>query len=256
MARRRFFVDAIEGGRAILTGKSAEHLRRVLRAEPGRVVEVTSGEAAFLAEIDSLEKGRVVFRLLEPVEAVELAVKLILFASLIKFDRFEWMVEKATELGASRIVPVEAARSERGLRQAAEKRLARWRRIAVESSQQARRLRAPEIQPVLGFKQAVAAGCGMRFLLNEERGSPALILKLPENLERAGGDSVALMTGPEGGWTESEREMAAAAGWTAVSLGPQILRAETAAVAALAVAAAWASAFAPGPNSQHGLAGL
>jgi len=252
MARRRFFVEALEGDRAILTGRGAEHLRRVLRAEPGRVFEVTDGNSAFLAEIASLEKGRVMFHLLEPVEAVELPVKLILLASLIKFDRFEWMVEKATELGVSQIVPVEAARSERGLRLAAEKRLERWRRIAVESSQQARRLRAPEIQPVLSFKQAAAAGGGLRLLLNEERGCPPLIMKLQDSCKGWSGNSMVVMSGPEGGWTESERELADAAGWSPVSLGPHILRAETAAIAALAVASAWASALPPAARDAPG----
>jgi 16S rRNA (uracil1498-N3)-methyltransferase len=232
MARRRFFVDAIRGGAAELRGEEARHLTRVLRAEPGQRFEITDQQSAWLAEIAEARGERVLFRLIEPLEVPEMPVRVTLYAALIKFDRFEWLVEKTTELGVEAIQPVEAARTERGLFEAARKRIERWRRIAREASQQSRRLRAPAILPAARWQPALSEAAGHRYFL-EESTAPPLIRTLPE--ERAPLASVALFTGPEGGWTDPERHAAAAAGWRAVSLGPQVLRAETAALAALAI---------------------
>jgi 16S rRNA (uracil1498-N3)-methyltransferase len=237
MARRRFFVDAIEAGRAELHGLDAHHVVRVLRAEEGRQYEISDGAAVWLAEIAEAHGDRVVFRALEPVEAPPPAVKLTLAAALVKFDRFEWMIEKATELGVASIHPVETARSEKGLMAASGKRLERWQRVAREASQQARRVRAPEILPAVRWQPALAEAVGHRYFL-EEAAAPPLLQTLPG--ERTPMAQVALLIGPEGGWTDAERQSAAAAGWQAASLGPYVLRAETAALAAVTVVAnAW-----------------
>lgn len=232
MARRRFFVDCIHGGSAELRGDQARHLTRVLRVEPGQRFEISDQGAAWLAEIVEARGERVVFRVLEPLETPEMPVRIALCAALIKFDRFEWMIEKATELGVDRILPVETLRSEKGLLEASRKRLERWQRMAREASQQARRLRAPEILPATRWQEALAGAVGHRYFL-EESAAPPLLRALPQN--RMPLAQVALLTGPEGGWTDAERQAAASAGWQAVSLGPQVLRAETASLAALAV---------------------
>src|ERR1017187_4251989 len=130
--RRRFFVDEIRNGRAEISGDDARHLTRVLRVEAGQRFEISDNRNVFLAEIETARKEYVTFRTLEKLEATEPPLKLILCAALIKLDHFEWMVEKATELGAAEIVPEETARSERGLDRAAHKRVERWRRIAIE----------------------------------------------------------------------------------------------------------------------------
>ena len=237
MARRRFFVDEIRGGSAELRGDEARHLTRVLRVEPGQRFEISDNEQAFLAEIEEAEGERVIFRVLEPVDSAPLLVRVTLCAALIKFDRFEWIVEKATELGVERILPVETTRTERGLFEASHKRSERWMRIARESSQQSRRVRVPAILPAVRFGAALETAAGHRFFL-EEGSAPALLHEIPEERQ----ETVALLLGPEGGWTDAERQAAHAAGWTAVSLGPQVLRAETAACAALAVVmAAWSA---------------
>ena len=237
MARRRFFVDEIRGGSAELRGDEARHLTRVLRVEPGQRFEISDNEQAFLAEIEEAKGDRVIFRVLEPVDSAPLLVRVTLCAALIKFDRFEWIVEKATELGVERIFPVETTRTERGLFEASRKRSERWMRIARESSQQSRRVRVPAILPAVRFGAALETAAGHRFFL-EEGSAPALLHEIPEERQ----ETVALLLGPEGGWTDAERQAAHAAGWTAVSLGPQVLRAETAACAALAVVmAAWSA---------------
>ena len=232
MARRRFFVDAVRAGVAELRGDDARHLTRVLRAEPGRQYEISDGQAVWLAEVTEARGDRVVFRALEPVAAAELPVRVTLLAALVKFDRFECIIEKATELGVERVLPVETARSEKGLLEASRKRRERWERIAREAGQQSRRLRAPEILAAVRFEPALAEAADYRYVLEEEA-APALLSRLP--LTRTPGAQVSLLVGPEGGWTGEERGLAAAAGWIPVSLGPLVLRAETAAAAALAI---------------------
>lgn len=232
MARRRFFVDAIRGGAAELRGDEARHLTRVLRVEPGQRFEITDQQSAWLAEIAEARGERVVFRVIEPLEAPAMPVRVTLYAALIKFDRFEWLVEKATELGVEAIQPVEAARTEHGLFEASRKRTERWQRIAREAGQQSRRLRAPAILPAARWQAAIGESAGYRYFL-EESGAPPLLRTLPD--ERAPFVQVAVFIGPEGGWTDAERLGAAASGWQPVSLGPQVLRAETAALAAVAI---------------------
>ncbi len=238
MARRRFFVDRINGETALLDGEAADHLRRVLRAEPGRQYELSDNQSVYLAEIEALQKRTIRFKILERLAVEPPPVRLTLFASLIKFDRFEWIIEKATELGVDRIVPVAAARSEKGLEQAAGKRLDRWRRIALESSQQSRRATLPVVGAPVRLEAALEAPGDARYLLDEDATAAPILGSLPEL--RTPGDAVSLLVGPEGGWSDDERRAALAAGWAAVSLGPRILRAETASTAALAVLmAAW-----------------
>jgi 16S rRNA (uracil1498-N3)-methyltransferase len=230
MARRLFFVDGVRRDHAELNDEDAHHLVRVLRVEPGQIYELSDNRSLYLAEVEAARKDRVVFRIVERRAAPVPRVRATLLAALIKFDRFEWIVEKATELGAERIVPVAAARTDKGLEAGAEKRLERWRRIALESCQQARRPRLPILEAPVRFADAILQAAGRRYFLDEMPGAPPLASLLP-----AGEETAALLLGPEGGWTEQERAAALASGWLAASLGPNILRAETAAAAALAI---------------------
>ena len=243
MARRRFLVECIRDNAAELHGDDARHLARVLRAEAGQQYEISDGAGLYLAEIATVEKDRVTFRVIEALDTPKAPARLTLFIALIKFDRFEWLVEKATELGVAAIVPVNATRSEKGLAEAARKRAERWRRIARESSQQARRLSPPEIGDARPLADAFAADASLRYFLDEKPGAPPLLGVIPAPAQRRPTDSISLLTGPEGGWTDAERSAAAAAGWTRASLGSLILRAETAAIAAAAMLthAWWAS---------------
>ena len=234
-------MDAVQGGMAELRGDEARHLTRVLRVEAGQQFEISDNQAAYLAEIVEARGERVVFRIVEPLDSPPPPVGITLCAALIKFDRFEWMIEKATELGVERILPVESTRSQRGLFEASRKRTERWVRIARESSQQSRRLRIPEILPALRFEKSLALQADHRYFLDVGEGdvgegaclAPPLLRLMP--VERPAGSRIAVLVGPEGGWTDAERQLSKVAGWPAVSLGPQVLRAETAASAALAV---------------------
>ncbi len=206
--------------------------------EAGQRYEISDNRDVYLAEIEAAHKERVVFRTLEKLEAPAAGVRLILCAALVKFDRFEWTIEKATELGVAEIAPFEAARSDRGLEKAAQKRVERWRRIALEASQQSRRAHLPEVREPAAFEAVLGEAAEYRYALDEEPGGVAIAAAVPK--ERHAQDSVALLIGPEGGWTQPERAAFVASGWTRVSLGPLILRSETAALAGLAVlAAAW-----------------
>ncbi|MBZ5603985.1 MAG: 16S rRNA (uracil(1498)-N(3))-methyltransferase [Acidobacteriia bacterium] len=224
--RRRFFVDEVRNGHAQIEGDDARHLTRVLRVEVGQRYEISDNRNVYLAEIETARKESVVFRTLERLELPAPGPRLILCAALIKFDHFEWMIEKATELGVSEIVPVETTRGEHGLERAARKRIERWRRIALEASQQSRRAFLPEIAEPVRLGDALETEAAHRVVFDEEASEPVSV--------PAGFDSLALLIGPEGGWTDEER--AQFTGWTRASLGPLILRAETAALAALAIA--------------------
>ena len=225
-------MDAVRDGLAELRGEDASHLSRVLRAEPGQRYEISDNRSAWLAEVAEARGDRVVFRVLEPLAVLPPPADITLCAALIKFDRFEWAIEKATELGVARIIPVETARSEKGLFEASRKRAVRWERIARESSQQSRRARMPEIAAALPLDKCLALEAGLRYFLEEEAAPPLLRVLPPE---RPASAHIAVLAGPEGGWTDTERRQAAAAGWQPASLSPQVLRAETAAAAAIAV---------------------
>jgi 16S rRNA (uracil1498-N3)-methyltransferase len=231
MARRRFIVDQVRGGAAEITGESAQHLTRVLRVEVGQTFEITDNSRVWLATVASARRDLVRFEVTGELDPGPAAPDVTLYLALIKFDRFEWAVEKATELGVTRIVPVAATRSESGLFEGGQKRAERWRRIAHEASEQSRRLRIPEIEAPVKMSRAINDPSTHRFWCDERQGAPPLV----EAFSPKPDDSTALLIGPEGGWTDPEREQFGAAGWQATSLGPLVLRAETAVCAALAV---------------------
>ena len=239
MARRRFFVDAVHRGHAQITGPDAHHLTRVLRVEAGQKFEISDNSSVYLAEVESARKDLVSFAIIEPLEAAH-PVSLLharLFVSLIKFERFEWMLEKATELGVERVTPLETDRSEKGLEQAAGKRLPRWNRIAREASEQSRRARLPVIDSPIKLAEALRCTAEHRYALDEAEARP-ILSAIPAEREREA--QAFVLAGPEGGWTDRERASIGAAGCVSVSLGDAILRAETAVIAALAILnAAW-----------------
>jgi 16S rRNA (uracil1498-N3)-methyltransferase len=150
---------------------------------------------------------------------------------VVKFDAFEWAIEKATELGVNRIVPLSAERSEKGLLTAASKRAERWRKIVFEASQQSRRVKLPVVdelvKPEAAFGESTAS---LKLTLSERAGAPLL----REILHGQNAKSVSLAVGPEGGWTEAEFTAAEQAGFKEASVGGLILRTETAVTACLA----------------------
>jgi|SRR4029077_3178143 16S rRNA (uracil1498-N3)-methyltransferase len=230
MTRRRWIADEVSGKHAALTGNHAEHLTRVLRARVGQEFEISIGARVHRGRIIGIEKSRVEFELGDEIPATALPHVTVVL-SIFKFDRLEWAIEKCTELGVARIVPVIALRTEANLAAAASKRRERWQRIALQASEQSRRALPPEICPPVKLKEAIALPGNTRIVLAESE--HALMLK--DSLYSSSGDIV-LAFGPEGGWTEAEINLFREAGWVSASLGSTILRAETAVIAALAVA--------------------
>jgi len=229
--RRRFFVDAFDANRAVLSGDAAHHLGRVLRAEPGQLYELSDGTSVWLGKIEVAAKDQIEFSLIEPVPTRASALDKTLLLAVVKFDAFEWALEKATELGVNRVIPVAAARSEKGLLVAAGKRAERWKKIVFESSQQARRVRLPLLEPVIAPSPAFAAAESQIKLMLSER-PEARLLKSVLNGRLA--ETVTLAIGPEGGWTDEEFVAARKSGFEEASLGSLILRTETAVAACLA----------------------
>lgn len=216
-----------------MEGEAAHHLGRVLRAQPGQLYELSDGQQVRLGRIEKVTRDRVEFALLEEIPAHQPVIDVTLLLSVVKFDAFEWALEKATELGVSTVVPLAAARSEKALLAAAGKRAERWKKILAEASQQSRRVRVPELQVVSQAAEAFAAqnATAAKVMLSERPDAPALrqILQTEPTRKQA-----VLAIGPEGGWTDAEYAAAQASGFREASLGKLILRTETAVVAALA----------------------
>jgi 16S rRNA (uracil1498-N3)-methyltransferase len=263
--RRRWIADtwSPEIGhptQAALTGDQAAHLARVLRAQPGQVFDVVANGFLHRAEVISVSEDEIGFVLHEELEA-DAALPIHLLLAVFKFDHFEWSIEKATELGVAKITPILARRTEKHLVLASAKRLERWRRIALESAQQSRRTDIPEIAEPTALTVALAAETApLRLLLSETEQTLTLTAALTQSTTDAGvphssrsyrdgwdvtrsptgapTTTLALAIGPEGGWTPEEMSLFTTHAWTHVTLGPRILRAETAAIAAIAIASA------------------
>jgi 16S rRNA (uracil1498-N3)-methyltransferase len=234
--RRRFIADTWTSTTATLTGDQAAHLARVLRAEPGQIYDVVAGGFLHRAEITRASESQVDFLLHEELES-DAALPLHLLLAVFKFDHMEWAIEKATELGVARITPILARRTEKHLAHAAAKRVERWRRIALEASKQSRRTSIPEVADPVSLKLALESEpSATRILLSETEQETSLSTALASSSANSGDRSHALAIGPEGGWTPDEMALFTAQGWTHVTLGPRILRAETAAIAAIAIA--------------------
>lgn len=231
MTRRRWIADEVSGNEAVLTGRNAEHLSRVLRARIGQQFEVATGDGVRLGEIVEIQPERVVFSLSNAQMSAEDASTptVHLYLAIFKFERFEWAVEKCTELGVTAIVPVIAARTDAHLASAAKKRVERWGRIAHEASQQSRRNQVPEVSNPEELNNVLAVAPGKRIVLSEAEREQSLLSLMKNSHE------FSLAVGPEGGWTSSELDLFRSNGWQSASLGTTILRAETAATAALAV---------------------
>ncbi|HEY7099597.1 MAG TPA: RsmE family RNA methyltransferase [Terriglobales bacterium] len=231
MTRRRWIADEVDGNRAALVGEHAAHLSRVLRVRVGQEFDVVAEGFVRHARVSAVADHRVDFELGEHLPA-HLAADLTVFISIFKFDRMEWAIEKITELGVARIVPVVARRTEHHLAAAAVKRVERWRRIAAQASEQARRSVVPEIADSIPLESAILSSASIKIVLSELEQENTLRAVVPDG---AASSAIALAFGPEGGWSEDELAVFHKHDWTSASLGDTILRAETAVIAAVAI---------------------
>jgi 16S rRNA (uracil1498-N3)-methyltransferase len=253
VTRRRWIADEVKGDTASLLGDHAVHLSRVLRAKVGQQFDIAvgsdqvSGQAQIrCGTITAISDERVEFALGDPHEqSSNVTAPITLALAIFKFDRMEWAIEKCTEIGVSRIIPVVARRTDSHLAAAAPKRQERWVRIARQAAEQSRRSFPPEITVPVKLKELAAmlpAEWGTRVVLAE-----ALAESLSENLAASEATrlsgvlhsqsrELALAVGPEGGWADDELSWFRDQGWSAASLGSTILRAETAAIVATGLA--------------------
>jgi 16S rRNA (uracil1498-N3)-methyltransferase len=245
MTRRRWIAEKWDEATATLVGSQAEHLTRVLRAQPGIEADVVAGGKVFHAVVAAIADdghggaNEVRFNLIAEM-AAEPALPITLVMSIYKFDHMEWAIEKATELGVAVIKPVISRRTDKHLGQAASKRVDRWRRIAHEAAQQSRRADIPVItEPMILSTQVRRESTAVRLVLAEQERTTTLRNAVEEAVSAAQSEmpTLDIAIGPEGGWAPEEQALFDANGWRAVSLGPRILRAETAAITALAVVA-------------------
>lgn len=250
MTRRRWIADEVHGDTAVLIGDHASHLARVLRAEIGQEFDIACGDTVRRGTITSISEDRVEFSLGEQ-QTLKPAAEVTLVLAIFKFDRMEWAIEKCTEIGVGRIIPVIARRTDAHLAHAAAKRYERWKRLALQASEQSRRAAPPEIAAPIQLKDLSSAGAPPAFPSTSSGQAtqpstpvPASYIVLAESEEdtrlrdalRSRPARATLAIGPEGGWTADELKWFREAGWTSASLGDTILRAETAAIVAAAIA--------------------
>lgn len=235
MAERFFCPDATPdpGGCLTLEGDEAHHLGRVRRIGVGQVVEVFDGRGfATRAEVVAVGRTRVELRPVgSPLPEQEPPVRLTLATGVPKGDRFDWLVEKATELGVERLVPV---LSERSVVRPAPAKIARLRRTVIEASKQCGRSRLMLLDDPLPWPVMLTSFAHEPLRLLADPGGGASVHWPPVGHERR----AVVAIGPEGGLTDAEAAGAIEAGWLPVSLGPFVLRVETAALAAAARIAA------------------
>jgi 16S rRNA (uracil1498-N3)-methyltransferase len=234
MSRRRFYVprDSIRNDVAALPPDQAHHLRRVLRMSSGDCVEVFSEEGIGFSGTVEIRGSEVLVHLADPILQQKSPLSIIVAAALLKSAKFEWMLQKTTELGVEEVIPLNTRFSEIQIAgNKIEARVERWNRIAQEAAKQCGRISAPRIRQPMNF---------LELLGNEPAGRPRIVFYeksrdywLPDEIHAT--DKILLCFGPEGGWDGSEVEKAREAGFKIHSLGPLVLRAETAAIAAVAI---------------------
>ncbi len=244
MRLTRVYVDApvTAGKRLLLEGSAANHLARVLRLRAGDALTIFNGRGGeFAARVDAFQKDSVAVSV-EEYRAIdtESPVSLTLAQGISRGERMDWVIQKATELGASRIVPVFTKRSVVRLdEKQAERKLQHWRAIAIAACEQCGRNRIPELpQPVELYDLLASAGCAPS--ADPQPSGPTRLLLSPTGNARlvdleGPGAGITVLIGPEGGLEDVEQETALAAGFEAVRLGPRVLRTETAAIAALTI---------------------
>ena len=234
MTRRRWIADTVHENIAALTGEHAAHLGRVLRAQIGQEFDIACGDAVRRGKIVSISDDRVEFALGDAVAAPD-GADLTLVLAVYKFDRMEWAIEKCTEIGVARIIPVIARRTDAHLAAAAAKRHERWGRIAKQAAEQSRRIGPPEISAPIKLKELSNAGGVAAGVLRVVLAESEITTSLRDVLSPSTNEAV-LAIGPEGGWADDELAWFRDSGWPAASLGQTILRAETAAIVAVALA--------------------
>ncbi len=237
----RFFVtaDRITDGIVRITGEDARHIGLVLRMKPGDEIRVSDGTDDYYCLLREIGPDQVLAQVgYREHGETELPCRITLYQGLPKGDKMEWILQKSVELGAARIVPVRMSRSVVKLdaaKGAAKQK--RWQAIAESAAKQSKRIIVPEVAEPMSFSEAMrdAAGCRRRLFPYENAEGMEESRRLIREIQP--GDSIAVLIGPEGGFSPEEADEAEAAGFAPMSLGRRILRTETAPLAILSVLA-------------------
>jgi 16S rRNA (uracil1498-N3)-methyltransferase len=240
MSRRRFYAPpeafALSDRAVTLSMEEARHARDVLRLGPGDEVYVFDGEGKeYRGAVDRFDRKSAIFNLLEEVEPsrTESPVSITLAMALLKGDKFDLVVQKVTELGVHHLVPLITARTDVRIRTAddAKRKVTRWQRIALEATKQCGRARLIKIEEPITFENLIRRESGsenqLRLMFSERDGIS--FNDLVAGLETQPATLIALV-GPEGGWSDEERDLARARNWKMLTLGGRTLRAETAGI--------------------------
>ena len=240
MTAHRFYIKEKprESSYCFLEGDEHYHLSKVVRIKPGEQVWLFEESGMqYKARVEAIGQEKTRLFILETKKKPALKVRIMLAQVLLKTKSMDLVIQKATELGTHAIIPVISVRTVVKMGGKQEKKLERWRRIAVEASKQCGRSTVPEIHPPISLKAFIKDGEDARKLFLSERGGKSLrdILKVPFLEKPKKPRSIILLVGPEGGWTESEEQDIMDGHYEAVSLGTLTLRAETAAIVSLAM---------------------
>jgi 16S rRNA (uracil1498-N3)-methyltransferase len=233
---RRFFVDEklLRAKNVTLTGDLAHRLAKVLRYKRGDMIVLAGGGAKdFVVQLAAVSSNAVTGVVTgEQAPPREPTIEVVLYQSLIRANRFDWVLEKGTEIGVSRFVPVIATRVQLQLEEGAA-RAERWHRLIVEAAEQCGRGKLPAIEAPVSFEEALRTARGLKLMPWEDEREARLGEHLRSLDERP--HAVSVFIGPEGGYEASEVEMARKSGATLVTLGHQVMRAETAAIVACGI---------------------
>jgi 16S rRNA (uracil1498-N3)-methyltransferase len=251
----RFFIDPsqVAGSTITVTGDDLRHIRTVLRKGPGDLLTLADGKGrVYTARIEELRKDGIVTSVIDQRQQEPAGPRIILGQGIAKSDKMDWIVQKATELGVSSVIPLVTERTIVKVRDE-EKRVGRWRKICREAAMQCDRPDIPQVGEIMRYRDFLArTPLGPPLARGEEKGGGSdaaaivgrALLLLPweeasrpikEVLRAHAARTVVVLIGPEGGFSDAEAGMAKEKGFHAVSLGPTILRTETAAVAALSM---------------------
>lgn len=238
MTSNRFYIqeNQIKKTQAVLTGDEHHHLSRVVRKKRGdQVYLFTKDGQNFKAKIDKIGRSETFLTVLEKGQKKESDKKIILAPSLVKLKCFEFILQKSTELGITSIAPLRTERSIINISNKTDKKIQRWNRIVLEASKQCQRPFPPQIEAPLPLSRFLdIKKADLKIFLNEEGGEYLKDLMI-EHEQMPSYRSIIVLLGPEGGWTEDEKQDIVHHGYKAVSLGRNILRAETAAIACVSI---------------------
>ena len=231
---QRYFNDKIDNNMVTLNQDDSYHIKKVMRMKLGEQIEVVSNKICYIAEITSLDTDNVQAKIIEKKEEnPEMGIKVSLVQSLVKEQKMDFIIQKATELGVGEIIPYEATRSIIKKNGKEDKKIDRWQKIAKEASEQSKRVEIPKIMPILSLNELIQLDNYDVKILCTVRENSKNIKNILSNVKT--NDTMLIVVGPEGGFTEQEEEKMIENGFITVSLGSTVLRTETVALFLMSV---------------------